>query len=206
MDLIDYSNAYADAKAKIYKAQATSTRCCWLLGRRVGGPGVRLLRAGRRRAEHRAARPVQGSRGGRQGDQRGGSRRSWTCGGSWSASTLTYGADVLEILASATDASKVLSFEVPTILEACAKVWNKIVAIADILAEFLIEQATTDAMTWRQLDERLRRAPAERVAEGRGGQQRRDEQPRQLEREVAGATSPARSAGWTRRMSVCAPG
>ncbi len=55
---------------------------------------------------------------------------------------------ILEILASATDASKVLSFEVPTALEAAAKVYQKVIDIADILLEFFTSQATTDSINW----------------------------------------------------------
>lgn len=63
----------------------------------------------------------------------------------------TYGADIIEILASATDASKVLSFEVPTILEAVAKVYRKVISITDILLEFMAAQATTDSINWKAL-------------------------------------------------------
>lgn len=60
----------------------------------------------------------------------------------------SFGTDILNLLASATDASKVLSFEVPTILEACAAVWQKVVNIADLLLEFMISQGTTDTINW----------------------------------------------------------
>ena len=63
----------------------------------------------------------------------------------------SYGTDILEILASATDASKVLSFEVPTIIEAIAKVYQKVINIVDILLEFMAAQATTDAINWKAL-------------------------------------------------------
>jgi uncharacterized protein YukE len=59
--------------------------------------------------------------------------------------------DILEILASATDASKVISFEVPTALEAAAKVWQKVVDIGDILLEFFTNQATVDTINWLAL-------------------------------------------------------
>lgn len=59
--------------------------------------------------------------------------------------------DILEILASATDASKVISFEVPTALEASAKVWQKVVDIGDILLEFFTNQATVDTINWLAL-------------------------------------------------------
>lgn len=63
----------------------------------------------------------------------------------------TFYADILDILASATDVSKVLSFEVPTILEACATVWRKVAAIAKILLDFMVAQATTDTVAWLSL-------------------------------------------------------
>lgn len=59
--------------------------------------------------------------------------------------------DILEILASASDASKVLSFEVPTALEATAKVYQKVIDIADLLLEFFTSQATTDTINWLAL-------------------------------------------------------
>lgn len=59
--------------------------------------------------------------------------------------------DIIRLLASATDASKVLSLEVPTILEAIAVIWDKINNIADILADFMIGQATTDSLNWLML-------------------------------------------------------
>lgn len=63
----------------------------------------------------------------------------------------SYGTDILEIFASATDASKVISFEVPTILEAAAKVYQKVINITDILLEFMNSQATTDSINWKAL-------------------------------------------------------
>ena len=63
----------------------------------------------------------------------------------------TFYADIIEILASATDASKVISFELPTALEACAKVWKKVADIAKVLADFMAAQATTDATDWLSL-------------------------------------------------------
>lgn len=59
--------------------------------------------------------------------------------------------DILRILASATDASKILSLEIPTVLEAIAAVWQKVVDIADILLEFMTSQATTDTLNWLAL-------------------------------------------------------
>lgn len=58
---------------------------------------------------------------------------------------------ILEILASASDASKILSFEVPTALEAAAKVYQKVIDIADLLLEFFTSQATTDTINWLAL-------------------------------------------------------
>lgn len=63
----------------------------------------------------------------------------------------SFGTDVINILASATDASKILSFEVPVILESIAYVWQKVVNIADLLLEFMTAQATTDSLNWRSL-------------------------------------------------------
>jgi hypothetical protein len=63
----------------------------------------------------------------------------------------SYGTDIIEILASATDASKVLSFEVPVILEAIAKVYQKVIDIGDLLLEFMNSQATTDTVNWLAL-------------------------------------------------------
>ena len=63
----------------------------------------------------------------------------------------SYGTDILQILASASDASKILSFEVPTILEAVAKVYQKVVNITDILLEFMTGQATTESINWKAL-------------------------------------------------------
>lgn len=63
----------------------------------------------------------------------------------------SFGTDILDILASATDASKIISFEVPTIIEAVAKVWQKVVNITDLLLEFMNAQATTDTINWQAL-------------------------------------------------------
>jgi uncharacterized protein YukE len=59
--------------------------------------------------------------------------------------------DIINLLASATDASKVISFEVPVILEAIAVVWQKVIDIADVLAEFMINSATVDSLNWLML-------------------------------------------------------
>lgn len=65
----------------------------------------------------------------------------------------SFGSDILSILSSATNASNIISFEVPTILEACAKVWQKVVNIVDLLMEFMISQGTTDTINWIALAE-----------------------------------------------------
>jgi len=63
----------------------------------------------------------------------------------------SFGTDIINLLASATDASKILSFEVPTILEGIAYVWQKVVNIADLLLEFMTGQATVDSLNWLSL-------------------------------------------------------
>jgi hypothetical protein len=67
--------------------------------------------------------------------------------------------DIINLLGSATDASKILSFEVPVILEAIAYVWQKVVNIADLLLEFMTSQATTDSLNWLALTTGARGLP-----------------------------------------------
>lgn len=63
----------------------------------------------------------------------------------------TFYADILQLLASASDVSKIFSLEVPTVLEACAAVWRKVAAITKLLRDFMISQGTTDTTAWLSL-------------------------------------------------------
>jgi hypothetical protein len=59
--------------------------------------------------------------------------------------------DILACFEKATEADSIITFEVPAMIEIAKTVYGNIVDLADILVEFLVEQCTTAAITWRQL-------------------------------------------------------
>lgn len=63
----------------------------------------------------------------------------------------SYNSDLLELLASATNAANIISFEVPAIFETGAKIWENVWDLSDILVDFMINQATNDMFNWLTL-------------------------------------------------------
>jgi len=63
----------------------------------------------------------------------------------------SYNSDLLGLLASATNAANIISFEVPAIFETGAKIWENVWDLSDILMEFMINQATNDMFNWLTL-------------------------------------------------------
>jgi uncharacterized protein YukE len=63
----------------------------------------------------------------------------------------SYNSDLLGLLASATNAANVISFEVPAIFETGAKIWENVWDLSDLLMEFMINQATNDMFNWLTL-------------------------------------------------------
>lgn len=57
-------------------------------------------------------------------------------------------ADVLNILSGLTDASSVISLELPGVLSGIATVWTRIENIAKVLLDFMNAQDTTDSYSW----------------------------------------------------------
>ncbi len=62
----------------------------------------------------------------------------------------TAGVDALDILASATSVEAIVSFEVPVVISAIAKLLAKIISIADLLMEFMVTQVTSTANGWEK--------------------------------------------------------
>lgn len=60
--------------------------------------------------------------------------------------------DVVELLADATTVDKILSFEIPTVIAAVAKVLKFAQSIAKTLEDFMIQQGFEDALSWRILN------------------------------------------------------
>lgn len=150
MDLIDYSHAYADAKTRLYRAQ-TLDQLLLSLGNAWEGQAYdayALVAGEQNTALHDLSTALENG----ATQTNAAAQKILTLWKDLAHSYLGFGADILEILSSATNASNVISFEVPTILEAIAKMWNKILEIADILVEFMIGQATEDSLSWRMLN------------------------------------------------------
>lgn len=63
----------------------------------------------------------------------------------------SYNSDILNLLAAATNAANIISFEVPAILQTIAKIWENVWDLADILLTFMIDQATRDMFNWLML-------------------------------------------------------
>ena len=64
---------------------------------------------------------------------------------------VTFYADIISVLSSATSVENIISFEVPTLLTAVEKIWLKVAAVVKILADFMASQATTDTVAWISL-------------------------------------------------------
>lgn len=150
MDLIDYSNAYADAKTKLYRAQTLDQLLLSLSNAWEGQAydAYALVAGEQNTALHDLTTALENG----ATQTNAAAQKILTLWKDLAHQYLGFGADILDILASATNASNVISFEVPTILQAISKVWNKILDIADILVEFMIGQATEDSLSWRMLN------------------------------------------------------
>ncbi|PUA83040.1 hypothetical protein [Nocardioides currus] len=59
--------------------------------------------------------------------------------------------DILNILSEGTSVENIFSFEVPVIISAIAKVWQKVADITKLLLDFMLAQATTDTTDWLSL-------------------------------------------------------
>lgn len=60
--------------------------------------------------------------------------------------------DVVDVLADATTVDKILSFEVPAVLAAVAKILKFAQSIAKTLEDFMIRQGFEDALSWHMLN------------------------------------------------------
>lgn len=67
--------------------------------------------------------------------------------------------DFIGCFEKATEADAILSFELPAAFDLAKAIWNNIADLADILVEFLINQATTAATSWQQLASGARGLP-----------------------------------------------
>ena len=67
--------------------------------------------------------------------------------------------DLIGCFGKATEADSIISFELPAAFELAKAIWNGIVEIADILVEFLVNQATMAATSWQQLASGARGLP-----------------------------------------------
>ena len=56
--------------------------------------------------------------------------------------------DIISVLSGATSVENIISFEVPALLDAVAKIWQKVADIVKILADFMIAQGTRDSVAW----------------------------------------------------------
>jgi hypothetical protein len=60
----------------------------------------------------------------------------------------TFYADIISVLSSATSVENIISFEVPSLLNAVEAIARKVASVVKILADFMISQATTDTVAW----------------------------------------------------------
>jgi hypothetical protein len=79
-----------------------------------------------------------------------------------SAEFLGWTADLLGCFEKATEVDAIISFEIPAMFDLAQAVWQAIIDIANILAQYLIEQATTGANSWQQLASGARGVPQNR--------------------------------------------
>jgi len=67
--------------------------------------------------------------------------------------------DLIGCFKTATEADAIITFELPAAFDLAKAIWTNIVDLADILVEFLINQATTAAISWQQLASGARGLP-----------------------------------------------
>jgi len=150
--LISYANAFADAKTKLYQSGAsTMAQEITLLGQSWEGDAFEVYSTVATEQDTALFDLSTALEHGGEQTMNAANKilelwrqliREFT----------SFQTDIINLLASATDASKVLSFEAPVILEAIAVIWDKVWAIVDLLLEFMTSQATTDAYSWRTLE------------------------------------------------------
>lgn len=67
--------------------------------------------------------------------------------------------DLIGCFKVATEADSIITFEIPAAFELAKAIWTNIADLADLLAEFFIDQATTSATSWQQLANGARGLP-----------------------------------------------
>lgn len=67
------------------------------------------------------------------------------------AEFLGWTADLLGCFKVATGADAIITFELPAAFELAKAIWQKVIDIANLLAEFMVDQATSASMSWQQL-------------------------------------------------------
>ena len=75
------------------------------------------------------------------------------------AKFLGWTADLIGCFKVATEADSIITFELPAAFELAKAIWQNVIDIADLLAEFLIDQATTASTSWQQLASGARGLP-----------------------------------------------
>ncbi|NYJ02538.1 hypothetical protein HNR19_003236 [Nocardioides thalensis] len=75
---------------------------------------------------------------------------------------LSWVGDFIGCFEKATEADSIISFELPAAFDLAQAIWNNVSDVADILVEFLIEQATTASTSWQQLASGARGLPQNR--------------------------------------------
>lgn len=75
------------------------------------------------------------------------------------AKFLGWTADLIGCFKVATEADSIITFELPAAFALAKVIWQNIIDIADLLAEFLIDQATTASTSWQQLASGARGLP-----------------------------------------------
>lgn len=157
MSLIDYSKAFTDVKAKIYK-EGDLTQKMVIFQSQWKGFAADNYKA--------VATTEDGGLRDLSMAMDAGSTLTVTAANKiltlWrklAKEFLGWVGDVLGCFEKATEADSIISFEVPAMIEVAKTVYENIVDLADILVEFLIEQCTTASVTWRQLANGARGLP-----------------------------------------------
>ena len=144
--LIDYSNEFASAGSDLYQAQTLGQRLLSLGGAWSGDAyDAYVVVAGEQNDAYQALAEALEEGSTLTNEAAQSILTLWRQLANEFATTYV---DALEILSDATSVEKVISFEVPTIISAVAKIVAKVIAIADLLLEFMINQGTNAAHGW----------------------------------------------------------
>lgn len=156
-DLLEYAGAFADVKAKIYVAGDMNQKLAYL-DIHWSGDGYSNYRAAATTQDTALMNLSMAMDAGSTLTSNA-ANEIWNQWRSLAKEFLGWTADLLGCFEKATEADSIISFEVPALFDLAQGIWQAVIDVADLLAQYMIQQATTAATSWQQLSNGSRGLP-----------------------------------------------